>query len=133
MASKQYSRGFQNLQYLSIAGGSLDFALLVSNVQHVKFIIDTGQENVPYFTFLITLLLVSIALQLLVVIFILLVNSTEMANRGSFRANNSGLWQKITLMIVMVISVLNVFIAVYGQRSNNTMMKRMRQIWSLHG
>ena len=63
MASKQYSRGFQNLQYLSIAGGSLDFALLVSNVQHVKFIIDTGQENVPYFTFLITLLLVSIALQ----------------------------------------------------------------------
>lgn len=56
-----------------------------------------------------------------------------MANRHSTRSNSSGIWQKITLMLVVMIAVLNVFIAVFGQRSNSTMMKRMRQIWALQG
>jgi hypothetical protein len=33
-------------QRITIAGGFLDFALFIADVEHLKFIIDTGKEDV---------------------------------------------------------------------------------------
>jgi hypothetical protein len=44
----QESRDSQSIvnQRITIAGGFLDFALFIADVEHLKFIIETGKEDV---------------------------------------------------------------------------------------
>jgi Tfp pilus assembly protein PilO len=42
---KKNSQSYIN-QRITIAGGFLDFALFVADIEHLKFIIETGKEDV---------------------------------------------------------------------------------------
>ena len=57
------SIGIRNAQHLTIAGGFLDFALFVADVEHLKFLLDTGSEHVKYYVLLIIMLCASLILQ----------------------------------------------------------------------
>ena len=48
---------------VTIAGGFLDFALFTANVEHLKFIIETGPDDVSHYTMLLWLLFISLGLQ----------------------------------------------------------------------
>ena len=55
--------GFRLAQHMTIAGSFLDFALFVADVEHLKFLLDAGQDNIKYYTMLVGLLIASLALQ----------------------------------------------------------------------
>ena len=59
-------------QRMTIAGGFLDIALFVSNVEHLKFIYDTGKEDIEYYDLLLAVLFTSLSLQVLCQIIIVL-------------------------------------------------------------
>lgn len=48
---------------ITIAGGFLDFALFTANVEHLKFIIESGAEAISHYHFLYALLIISLILQ----------------------------------------------------------------------
>lgn len=48
---------------VSVAGSFLDFALFVEHVEHLKFIIEAGSEDIKYYTLLLWLIIASLALQ----------------------------------------------------------------------
>ena len=50
-------------QRITIAGGFLDVALFVADVEHLKFIFDTGKQDIEYYDLLLGLLFTSLALQ----------------------------------------------------------------------
>ena len=52
-------------QRMSIAGGFLDVALFVADVEHLKFIFDTGKADIEYYDLLLGLLFSSLTLQVL--------------------------------------------------------------------
>lgn len=55
--------GVRLAQHMTIAGSFLDFALFVADVEHLKFILDAGKNNVNYYILLIMLLVGSLILQ----------------------------------------------------------------------
>lgn len=55
--------GVRNAQHLTIAGGFLDFALFVADVEHLKYLLDVGSDHVKYYILLIILLCASLILQ----------------------------------------------------------------------
>ena len=64
----------------------------------------------------------------MIVPFMFLVNQNEISSRGKSRTpGNAQLWQNITTGMVSLIAVLNIFIAVFGNRSQNAIVKRLRQ------
>jgi len=65
--------GYRLAQHMTIAGSFLDFALFVADVEHLKFLLDSGEENIRYFKMLIGLLCTSLALQLIVVFLLFIV------------------------------------------------------------
>ena len=55
--------GFRLAQHMTIAGSFLDFALFVADVEHLKFLLDAGKDNMKYYTMLVALLIASLVLQ----------------------------------------------------------------------
>lgn len=55
--------GFRLAQHMTIAGSFLDFALFVADVEHLKFILDSGKDRINYYTLLVVLIIGSLALQ----------------------------------------------------------------------
>nr|XP_027206280.1 probable serine/threonine-protein kinase vps15 isoform X2 [Dermatophagoides pteronyssinus] len=157
------SIGIRNAQHLTIAGGFLDFALFVADVEHLKFLLDTGSEHVKYYVLLIIMLCASLILQN---------NKPKTTYQRSFKANNNNNNNKnndnkmetlnsneqqpqqqqsattsisvpfetnqkisvddkdkveiinhITICIVTLIAILNVFITVFGDRNSITIEK----------
>ena len=55
--------GYRMIQHMTLAGSFLDFALFVADVEHLKFLLDSGKDNVKYYVLLMVLLITSLALQ----------------------------------------------------------------------
>ncbi|OTF74642.1 hypothetical protein BLA29_009321 [Euroglyphus maynei] len=140
--------GIRNAQHLTIAGGFLDFALFVADVEHLKFLLDTGSDHVKYYTLLIVMICASLILQN---------NKPKATYQRSFKAKDGNKTESsyqngqqtssatsqsisvpfeknqivsindkekvetinhITICLVTLIAILNVFITVFGDRTS---------------
>lgn len=127
-------------QQMTIAGSFLDFALFVADVEHFKFVLDAGKENIQYYYLLVTLLCTSLVLQVsrfqpllqtnlisqLVVVGLLLVAGfrkpqTKAPNgeTGEAPKEQADLLNYIILGLVTFIAIINVFITVFGDRMSS--------------
>ncbi|XP_075585496.1 uncharacterized protein LOC124498256 isoform X2 [Dermatophagoides farinae] len=142
--------GVRNAQHLTIAGGFLDFALFVADVEHLKYLLDVGSDHVKYYILLIILLCASLILQN---------NKPRATYQRSFKKSNNDKTGEelssnqngqqpsssstsisvpfnenqmvsindkekvdtinhLTICLVTIIAILNVFITVFGDRSS---------------
>lgn len=62
-AAENYNQASMISKRVTIAGGFLDFALFTANVEHLKFVIETGPDDVSHYTMLLWLLFISLGLQ----------------------------------------------------------------------
>ncbi|KAH7636546.1 hypothetical protein DERF_002555 [Dermatophagoides farinae] len=155
--------GVRNAQHLTIAGGFLDFALFVADVEHLKYLLDVGSDHVKYYILLIILLCASLILQLVVVFLMFIVGFKNNKPRATYqrsfkKSNNDKTGEELssnqngqqpsssstsisvpfnenqmvsindkekvdtinhlTICLVTIIAILNVFITVFGDRSS---------------
>lgn len=64
-AASPLKSGFRSSYQMTIAGGFLDFALFVADVEHLKFILDAGKDDIKYYTLLLILLISSLLIQVM--------------------------------------------------------------------
>ena len=63
MSAEKFNSESVISQRITIAGGFLDVALFVADVEHLKFIFDTGKDDIDYYNLLLVLLITSLVLQ----------------------------------------------------------------------
>ena len=148
----QSPSGFRLAQQMTIAGSFLDFALFVADVEHLKFLFDAGEENIKYYKFLIRMLILSLALQLIVVVLLVVVgfrkpkdqtittrnvpidesNVGPESNRNTvtnevITSGSTNILNHIIICLVTIIAIVNVFVTVFGDRSATTMIEHFKR------
>ncbi|XP_063986814.1 ninjurin-2 isoform X3 [Diachasmimorpha longicaudata] len=98
----------------TIAQGMLDIALLTANASQLKYILQVGKQH-EFYTLMLTLICMSIGLQILQgMIFILLGSSLNInKQRDQHKAN---LWNNFALSLLVFTVTINVVISVFEMR-----------------
>lgn len=65
ITSPSLKKGIRSSYQITIAGGFLDFALFVADVEHLKFVLDAGKDDIKYYTLLLILLISSLLIQVI--------------------------------------------------------------------
>ncbi|XP_030371072.1 ninjurin-2 isoform X2 [Scaptodrosophila lebanonensis] len=95
----------------TIAQGMLDIALLTANASQLKYILHVGKQH-QFYTLMLTLISLSIVLQILVGILFVVIGSLNINKRKDQAAAN--ILNDIILAMVFVISVVNIIISGFG-------------------
>ncbi|XP_059491265.1 ninjurin-1 isoform X3 [Neocloeon triangulifer] len=108
----------------TLAQGMLDIALLTANASQLKYILQVGKQH-EFYTLMVTLISVSIVLQILVgVLFVVLGNlniNKEKDQRKADVINN------ITTGIIFVISLVNVIISGFGLDAKPALLQNLNR------
>jgi len=120
------SESIVNQRMASIAGGFLDFALFVADVEHLKFILDTGKEDVKNYDLLLGLLITSLSLQVIVGVLLFIVGFRNNSNQTKEEAKWTQIVNQIVVGLVSVIALINVFITTFGDRGETVARFRTR-------
>uniref|UniRef100_A0A0C9RSE2 Ninj2 protein n=1 Tax=Fopius arisanus TaxID=64838 RepID=A0A0C9RSE2_9HYME len=98
----------------TIAQGMLDIALLTANASQLKYILQVGKQH-EFYTLMLTLICVSIGLQLLQgMIFIFLGSSLNINKQRD--QNKANLWNNFALSLLVLTATINVVISVFDMR-----------------
>ncbi|XP_054169328.1 uncharacterized protein LOC128966505 [Oppia nitens] len=103
---------------MTIAGGFLDVALFVADVEHLKFIFDTGRDDIEYYNLLLGLLFTSLVLQIAVGILIFIVGFSKTSKQTLQEAKWTKIINHVILGMVVLIAVTNIFVTSFGDRGN---------------
>lgn len=121
---------FRIAQQMTVAGSFLDFALFVADVEHLKFLIDSGKENVEYYNFLMGLLITSLVLQIIVIVLMYFAGFRQPKTRSNSAGDQVSEEHKSTILNILIISmvtciaIVNVFVTVFGNRSEKTLIAK---------
>lgn len=128
-------------QRITIAGGFLDIALFVADVEHLKFIFDTGKDDIDYYNLLVGLLFTSLALQVMLErVALRLTRVSQIAvgvllfivgfSKSGEQTLREAKWTKIVnhLIIGMVslIAVIEIFVTKFGDRGESIVQYSQR-------
>ncbi|CAG2116535.1 unnamed protein product [Medioppia subpectinata] len=103
-------------QRMTIAGGFLDVALFVADVEHLKFVIETGKDSVRYYTLLMTLLLLSLILQIVVGILLFVMGIRKVSEQTETQAKWTKVLNHTIVGLVFMIALTNILITSFGDR-----------------
>ena len=107
-------------QRMTIAGVFFDIARFVSDVEHLKFVIDAGSDTLNNYALLLTLLIVSLSLQLLVGFLLFIRGFKQTSDESNPKAID---WSKVVdniiVGIVSLIALINILITVFGDRTES--------------
>ncbi|XP_037060085.1 ninjurin-2 isoform X2 [Peromyscus leucopus] len=105
----------------SVAESMLDVALFMSNATRLKVVLEQG-SSLEYYTTLITLLSISLILQVVIGILLVVIarlNLNEVANQWRLNQLNNA---ATTLVFITV--VINIFITAFGAHKTGSMAAR---------
>merc|ERR1712029_1019925 len=92
----------------TLSQGMLDIALLTSNAAHLKYVLSVGYDNHEYYTAVLTIIILSLVLQLAAVILFLVVGSLDI-NKEEYHRTADKLNNAATILI-FIITFLNVIL-----------------------
>ncbi|XP_047510197.1 ninjurin-2 isoform X3 [Pieris napi] len=104
----------------TVAQGLLDIALLTSNASQLKYILQVGSKH-EFYTLLITLITISIILQLVVGLLFVLIGGLDLNDH--LDQPSAVILNDIIVIFIFVISVINIVISAFGiEYSNNPLV-----------
>ncbi|XP_035773344.1 ninjurin-2-like isoform X1 [Anopheles albimanus] len=95
----------------TIAQGMLDIALLTANASQLKYILQVGEKH-EFYALMLTLISISIILQMLVGILFVVIGSLNINRKPDQTA--AIVLNDIILVLIFIISLLNVIISGFG-------------------
>lgn len=98
----------------AIASGFFDFVLFNSNVEHLRFVLQTDDMN--HYTLLLVLLSTSLVLQVIVGILIFIVGFSDLKRLTQQKKNVMEILNHISIGLVALIAVINVVITSFDDR-----------------
>ncbi|XP_051059820.1 ninjurin-2 [Phodopus roborovskii] len=105
----------------SVAESMLDVALFMSNATRLKVVLEQGPSS-QYYTTLITLISVSLLLQIVIGILLVVIarlNLNEVENQWRLNQLNNA-----ATMLVFITVVVNIFITAFGAHKTGSMAAR---------
>merc|ERR1712226_380193 len=97
----------------------LDVALLTANASQLKYVLQLGSDNHPFYTLMLTLIIISIIFQLVVALFALTLNLTRDCRLyDQSQGFTADLINNVSLGCSFVISSLNIFIVGFDPMAN---------------
>ncbi|XP_015125036.1 ninjurin-2 isoform X1 [Diachasma alloeum] len=98
----------------TIAQGMLDIALLTANASQLKYILQVGKQH-EFYTLMLTLICVSIGLQILQGMIFIFLGSSLNINKQQDQ-NKANLWNNFALLLLVLTVTINIVISVFEMR-----------------
>ncbi|XP_038121026.1 ninjurin-2 isoform X1 [Culex quinquefasciatus] len=95
----------------TIAQGMLDIALLTANASQLKYILQVGEKH-EFYTLMLTLISISIILQLIVGILFVIIGSLNINRKTDQTA--AVILNDVILVLIFLLSLINVIISGFG-------------------
>ncbi|XP_065166760.1 ninjurin-2-like isoform X3 [Atheta coriaria] len=108
----------------TIAQGLLDVALLTANASQLKYILQVGEKH-EFYTLMLTLIIVSIVLQLLVAILFVIIGGLNLNKHSDQTA--AVVLNDIILIFVFSISLVNIIISGFGMEYSNQPLRLLSE------
>ena len=115
-------------QRATIAGVFFDIALFVADVEHMKFILDSGKQSIDNYGLLLGLLCTSLALQLLVGLLLFVRGFGESSEPTKSDVQWTKIIDNIIVGLVSAIALVNVLVTVFGDRTES--VSHYRQVYN---
>lgn len=106
-------------QRATIAGVFFDIALFVADVEHLKFIIDSGKESIDNYGLMLGLLCASLSVQFLVGFLLFVRGFAESPQTTKSDIKWTKIIDNIIVGLVSVIALVNVLVTVFGDRTES--------------
>ncbi|XP_044014391.1 uncharacterized protein LOC122856686 isoform X3 [Aphidius gifuensis] len=100
----------------TIAQGMLDIALLTANASQLKYILQVGRQH-EFYTLMLTLICLSIGLQIIQGIICLLLGSTYNINKEKDQ-KNANTWNNIVLAMMVLTVAINILISAFEMKDS---------------
>jgi len=100
----------------TIAQGMLDVALLTANASQLKYVLQQG-DNHPFYTLMLTLIVISIIFQVLVGILFLVIGGMSINEHPNHRTAN--ILNDVIVVLIFIITVVNIIISGFGIRAQD--------------
>ncbi|XP_014298788.1 ninjurin-1 isoform X1 [Microplitis demolitor] len=95
----------------TIAQGMLDIALLTANASQLKYILQVGKQH-EFYTLMLTLICISIGLQIAQGLICLLLGSSYNINKEKDH-KTANIWNNVVLSMMMLTVTVNIIISVF--------------------
>merc|ERR1711953_788525 len=102
----------------TIAQGMLDVALLTANASQLKYVLQVGEDNHPFYHLMLALIILSIILQIIVGILFLIIGGMNINENADQRV--ADILNDIITVTVFLITLINVVINGFGIRHTDT-------------
>lgn len=106
-------------QRMTIAGVFFDIALFVADVEHMKFIIDSGKESIDNYHLLLGLLIGSLSLQLLVGVLLFISGFSKHSDEPKEGTDWTKIMDNIIVGLVSLIALINILVTIFGDRTES--------------
>jgi len=107
----------------TIAQGMLDVALLTANASQLRYVLQVGEQH-DFFTLMVTLISLSIALQILVGILLMILGALDISDNSPSQ-QAADIVNDVSIIFVFIITMLNVVIAAFGIENTRLMERRV--------
>merc|ERR1711953_469655 len=102
----------------TIAQGMLDVALLTANASQLKYVLQVGEDNHPFYHLMLALIILSIILQIIVGILFLIIGGMNINENADQRV--ADILNDIITVTVFLITLINIVINGFGIRHTDT-------------
>ncbi|XP_053657610.1 ninjurin-2 [Anopheles marshallii] len=109
----------------TIAQGMLDIALLTANASQLKYILQVGEKH-EFYGLMLTLISISIILQMLVGILFVVIGSLNINRKPDQTA--AIVLNDVILVLIFVISLINVIISGFGMEYSSQPLRLLERI-----
>ncbi|XP_040567563.1 ninjurin-2 isoform X4 [Lepeophtheirus salmonis] len=101
----------------TIAQGMLDIALLTANASQLKYVLQVGEENHPFYYLMISLISISIILQGIVGVLFLIIGGLNINKKTEHKAADR--LNNVIILIIFFITLINVVLNGFGIRTTD--------------
>ncbi|XP_043214212.1 ninjurin-2-like isoform X4 [Amphibalanus amphitrite] len=101
----------------TIAQGMLDVALLTANASQLRYVLQAGDQH-EFYTLMVTLISISIALQIVVGIALMVLGTLDI-NEGSSSQYAADIINNVAVILVFIITIVNIIIAAFSIENTN--------------
>merc|ERR1719225_1270554 len=102
----------------TIAQGMLDVALLTANASQLKYVLQVGEDNHPFYHLMLALIILSIILQVVTALLFLIIGGMNINENADQRV--ADILNDIITVTVFLITLINVVINGFGIRHTDT-------------
>ncbi|XP_044747450.1 ninjurin-2, partial [Coccinella septempunctata] len=106
----------------TIAQGLLDVALLTANASQLKYILQVGPKH-EFYTLMLSLIIVSIILQLAVAIMFVIIGGLNINKERN--KNSAMILNDIILVFIFLIAIVNILISGFGIEYSSQPLEHM--------